>query len=386
MRIQAIDGLRGFAILGILVMNIGFHVNVLTGYVSLEPALLSDKVILVLQGIFADGRFRSLFCLIFGVGLAILYDHSQKKGLNATLYLKSRLFWLFIIGLIHAVFLFGGDILMLYALSAYVLLKHIPKDPDELLKLGKTRFIIGSVLSITMGALAIIFTPQDEIITRSSEAFLSKYGFLTANYLYYMTANAGIALMLLLLSFISIFWQVLGLMMIGIYLYRSDFFTKGLSPSAFRKTCVITVITSALSLTPYLLLEKVDATVTPTLATVPAFFMALLYAHMFVKLSANNAWLMTTLQNCGKIALSLYILQSFVMAILFKFVLSALNPDFIASINLLHLMLIVAVFTLVQMVLANWIVNRYKQGPLEKFWRSRYLTRYEKKMSEKAAL
>ncbi|WP_395343605.1 DUF418 domain-containing protein [Ningiella sp. W23] len=382
MRIQAIDSLRGLAILGILTMNIGFHVNILTGYVSLDPPLVSDKVILIIQAIFADGRFRSLFCIIFGVGLAILYERGQQKQIDPIIYLKSRLFWLFIIGLIHAAFIFGGDILMLYALAGYIVIKHLPKDPEEILRLGKRRFIAGSVMCVILGILAILFTPPEDIITRSSEAFASKYAFLNANYLYYIGANAGIALVLLIFSFLSIIWQVFGLMLIGMYLYHSNFFVNGFSRSALYKTAFLAVVTTSLSLTPYALQENVDATVTPLLASVPAIFVSLIYAHVFIRLSKDNGWLMRTLNNCGKVALSLYIFQSVSMAVLFKIVLASTYPDYIASISLLHLMGITAMLTVVQMLLANWLVSHYEQGPLEYIWRKVYTKRYESKTAK----
>jgi uncharacterized protein len=125
MRITAIDALRGLAILGILVMNVPFHANILTGYVPFDTPLLSDQVIIFLQSMLADGRFRSLFCLLFGVGMAIQFQSCANKGLPYRTFLTSRLKWLLLFGILHAVLVFGGDILMLYSLCGYLLVKRL---------------------------------------------------------------------------------------------------------------------------------------------------------------------------------------------------------------------------------------------------------------------
>ena len=79
MRIQSIDILRGIAILGILFMNIYFHGSLITGYGELSPKPVMDTFIETINTIFFDGRFRTLFCLLFGAGLAIQYSACKKK-------------------------------------------------------------------------------------------------------------------------------------------------------------------------------------------------------------------------------------------------------------------------------------------------------------------
>ena len=107
MRIQSIDAIRGLAILGILFLNIAYHQNFHTGYAFFEEPLLSDEIISTFSALFLDGRFRTLFCLLFGAGLAIQFDACQKRGHNFLDFSKSRLKWLFLFGLI--IFLGGLD-------------------------------------------------------------------------------------------------------------------------------------------------------------------------------------------------------------------------------------------------------------------------------------
>ncbi len=134
MRIHSIDAVRGLAILGILFMNITFHQNGYANYTFFEEPLTSDTVISLFNTLFLDGRFRSLFCLLFGAGLAIQFDACEKRGRNFLDFSKARLKWLLVFGLLHGVFIFSGDILLYYSLCAFFILKHFSLSQDELKK------------------------------------------------------------------------------------------------------------------------------------------------------------------------------------------------------------------------------------------------------------
>ena len=137
-RIKTLDVLRGFAVLGILFMNIYYHSVFELGYVPLQVTPLSDNVIEVINAFFIDGRFRALFCLLFGVGLAILYDkHGQDDAFSL---LKSRLNWLLIFGFIHSVFIFSGDILVNYALAGLIVYREIGSSQEVLLKKAVVKY------------------------------------------------------------------------------------------------------------------------------------------------------------------------------------------------------------------------------------------------------
>lgn len=118
-RAQILDVLRGIAILGILFNNIyGF-----SGYGSLlkpDKQLFAtydiDNVLNFLQIIFIEGKFYSIFSLLFGIGFSIILIRNQQKGINPLKIFYRRLFVLLLIGWAHIYFLWEGDILLLYAL------------------------------------------------------------------------------------------------------------------------------------------------------------------------------------------------------------------------------------------------------------------------------
>lgn len=120
-RIEALDALRGFAILGILIINI----QVFSGYafVSAEaqgqlPGSQYDPQLRWLSDWLASGRFYSLFSLLFGYSFVML---AQKIESGAAVTHLRRMAGLFLIGLAHAVLLWPWDILAFYAVVGLVL-------------------------------------------------------------------------------------------------------------------------------------------------------------------------------------------------------------------------------------------------------------------------
>ncbi len=117
-RIAEMDILRGFALLGILVVNLFVFYAPLSlrgsGAVELYPGRL-DKAVLWIMNFLVSGKFNAMFSFLFGVGFAIQMDRAAARGAPfAGMYLR-RLVTLLAFGLAHAVFLWDGDILHVYA-------------------------------------------------------------------------------------------------------------------------------------------------------------------------------------------------------------------------------------------------------------------------------
>lgn len=123
-RAAILDVLRGIAILGILLNNI----YALSGFGNLQDEQRKqfqtfpvDEVLNFFQVMLVEGKFYSLFSLLFGIGFSIILIRNEKKGLNALKIFYLRLFVLLMIGAVHIYFLWEGDILLLYALIGLVL-------------------------------------------------------------------------------------------------------------------------------------------------------------------------------------------------------------------------------------------------------------------------
>src|SRR5829696_140457 len=114
-RLEILDVLRGLAVGGILIGNMQWF----SGYGMLPEALaaqssFADRIIHFLVHFFVEGKFYSIFSFLFGFGFALQIARAEERGdLIATLF-KRRLFWLLVIGLLHAYLLWAGDILSIY--------------------------------------------------------------------------------------------------------------------------------------------------------------------------------------------------------------------------------------------------------------------------------
>lgn len=122
-RILAIDVVRGFALFGILLVNMAFFSR------PLQSILLNETVWgpwdhateLVIRAL-AEGKFYVLFSLLFGLGMALQMERAAAAGRGFAGYAVRRLLVLLAIGVGHAVLLWYGDILTPYAVLGFLLL------------------------------------------------------------------------------------------------------------------------------------------------------------------------------------------------------------------------------------------------------------------------
>ncbi len=124
-RIAELDILRGFALFGILIVNMAFfRFTVYSFFVrDLDPWTgRADHVVKWLIGFFAEGKFNSLFSFLFGLGLIIQLSRADARGASfVPLYIR-RLLVLIVLGLMHAYLIWLGDVLLFYGVLGFVLL------------------------------------------------------------------------------------------------------------------------------------------------------------------------------------------------------------------------------------------------------------------------
>lgn len=147
-RIQVLDVARGFAVLGILLANIpSLGGPDLTRSFQETGALKgTDAWVDAFTTAFAAGKMRSILALLFGCGLALQFGtvHAAGKSWPGT-YVK-RMGWLALIGLIHGVFIWYGDILLCYALTGMIAAQYT--------KLS-IKWSVGTMIVIGAGALLL---------------------------------------------------------------------------------------------------------------------------------------------------------------------------------------------------------------------------------------
>ena len=138
-RIVALDALRGFALLGILLVNIMSFSGITSLGAEVEGA---DRIVADLIKFFVQGKFLSLFAILFGIGFSLQMASLREKGAGLFPIWWRRLGVLFVIGLLHTL-LDPAEVLAVYALCA-VLLPSFSRLTGKVLLLVAFLLVVGA--------------------------------------------------------------------------------------------------------------------------------------------------------------------------------------------------------------------------------------------------
>jgi len=166
-RIDSIDALRGVALLGVLAINLvmEFRVSIFEQFlIAARPASPLDRAVQTVLMLGVDLKAFALFSLLFGVGLAIQFEHLSAYPRRALLLFR-RLIVLLTFGLIHLCLIWNGDILTEYALAGLIVLPFLfgPRwllvnGSDRIWKRSKVR--LGSFTSFWLSTGYFRSTPM----------------------------------------------------------------------------------------------------------------------------------------------------------------------------------------------------------------------------------
>ncbi len=132
-RISSMDVLRGFSLMGILVMNITDFAYGFANYsfplstvkpVFDGPHWQINTAVWFMRWIFAEGKMRALFSMLFGAGVILLTERALARGAGiraADIYTRRNM-WLVVFGILHGYLIWSGDILFYYGLAALLFL------------------------------------------------------------------------------------------------------------------------------------------------------------------------------------------------------------------------------------------------------------------------
>lgn len=155
-RITSLDTVRGFALLGILLMNIvgfGLH-GAYDDPTNAGGATGPNLWAWIVMHVLAEGKMRCLFSMVFGAGVVLLTSRAEKRGAGITTadVFYRRNLWLLLMGLAHAYLLWHGEILYAYSLCALVLFPFRNAPPAKLLALGCFLLVLNIGANIHVGA------------------------------------------------------------------------------------------------------------------------------------------------------------------------------------------------------------------------------------------
>jgi len=381
-RIKSLDVMRGFAVLGILIVNAAFFAAPWqTSQNPLLPPLDIDQATLwswFVMHVFFEFKCITLFSLLFGASIYLVGGERSDKDRGKVL--RRRLFWLLVFGLIHALLIWYGDILVTYALTGFLILFVRSWKPGTLLTVGIILYALSIGMQASFGlfedyipAEAIaqmqeqMFTPSPETMSAIIEAYQG--GLVSAT-----TQNATTWLEFIMAAIFGLVFRTAAVMMIGMGLFKLGFFS-GRSPVwVYVVTLVLGIV--ALSVIGYQALLNWDARFDfmhmmsqGTLANATlSIFGSLGYAALFVLLvKAGARFLTEPLAAVGRMAFTNYITQSLIMTTIFW---SGRGFGLYGEIDRPTLMAIVFAIWALQLIWSPLWLSRFSMGPLEWLWRS----------------
>ena len=230
-----LDVLRGLALLGIALAN--FPEFSLYSFLPVEaadsmPTAGIDRIVHYLQYIFIDGKFYTIFSLLFGIGFSIIIANAMKRGANGFRIFYRRMFVLLLIGFLHLMFLWSGDILMLYALLGMLLPLFRGASNRALLRWAFILLAIPVAVDFIVELYGIY--PSASVV-ELQQFYCAKYGITDENFAYWLRDAehyGGTFEFLIQGALVRVqefidgnrYFKVMGLFLLGFYIGRNRFY------------------------------------------------------------------------------------------------------------------------------------------------------------------
>lgn len=378
-----LDALRGLALLGICLAN--FPEFSLYSFLNSEataemPTAGIDRMVRYLQYLFIDGKFYTLFSLLFGIGFSIIISNAMRKQVNGFSIFYRRMTMLLLIGFVHLMFIWSGDILMLYALLG-LLLPMFRNVSNRGLLTASVVFLL-----LPMGIDAFIMVTgaaPSAAVVRVQQYYCARYGITDENFAYWLR-DAGnytdVFKFLIQGAFVRIqefidgnrAFKVMGLFLLGFYIGRNRFYARLEEKKGLLKRIAvwgggIGLLTSLLYAWSAMNGQPWGLAGHTFLYTISVFPLGMAYVAGFCLfyLRKGEHRIFHWLAAPGRMALTNYIGQS----VWGMFIFYGIGFGMGADMGLVYVLLIATGVYLAEMVSSHIWLHYFQYGPLEWIWR-----------------
>lgn len=373
-RIQVIDVLRGFAIFGILLMNMRSFSGQAFSPTSWHEPL--DRYILILIDMFAQAKFYSLFSFLFGWGMAMQMERAQAKGIKFIPFYLRRLVILFIFGGLHSIFLWTGDILTMYSLLGMLLLLLFSRRSGRVLLIAFGLSLLSALVMTLPGQTmdGVRLWCQSTVECLRPDNLLPQSLYVTGSYLEVTQLRFQ--------EYLGGFWwvpcyfgSVFAMMLLGLYVGKQKIFENIQAHLPIIRKALWIGLAIGLPLnglfvystlhpfaTEYLSLIRVGA------RTIGAPALTVFYMTVIILFfqTGKGRQRLAPLSHVGRMALSNYISHSIVAPLIFYGYGLGLYGETDPTFGLI----LTVVIYLSQIRLSQWWFEHYQYGPLEWLWRT----------------
>ncbi|MFE7105721.1 DUF418 domain-containing protein [Streptomyces sp. NPDC057575] len=376
-RVLEVDALRGFALVGILVVNLLTTAGPPGARGGLAAVHAADGAVEWLVVLLAQSKFYLLFSFLFGYSFTLQMDSAERAGARFAPRMSRRLAGLFVLGIAHAVLLYTGDILMIYALLGLVLLAARNAGPAKVRRAALWVFGVAGGFLLLIGLGAALLDPGDP--GDPGESATVKAG-LTAAYRGGFTEVVGANIRALpeILAAVPLMGGfVVAAFLVGFVAGRRQWLGAAVlaDRARLRRICLTglavgvpgAVLSAAALVGPLperwtLLGLAVGMVAAPALSAAYATGLLLWFT------TRGGAAAARVLAPAGRMALTNYLTQSLVMALVFSGYGLGLYGRTGAAAAVAGALVLYAC----QLALSGWLMRRYRFGPVE--WLLRAVT------------
>jgi uncharacterized protein len=376
LRFDLIDALRGFALFGVLMVNLrslSLYEFLPADQRALLPTPGIDRYLESILAVFIDLKSITLFTFLFGVGFALQMPQTRRSNTQALRFAR-RMLILLLIGLVHAYVFWWGDILRYYALAGLLLIPLSRLSPRILFAGGIIVLLLPAVLQPWARGLLPVLPSSADAAAASLQAFSSER--LDVALQGNLERDLRMRMAIWMLPFF-----VFGRVMIGVAMGRSGVLFEPERHLAFWRRCLFASLAIALPLTAiFLLRDHAEAfaqywpqddsgrAMVRVLRELTPVALGIAYVAGFVLLFQAPFWrpYLAWLAPLGRMALSHYLAQTVIGIFLFYGIGLGIGPRY----GQLGIVVVcVCVFALQAMVSHVWLA-RFRFGPVEWLWRS----------------
>ena len=387
-RIEVLDVIRGFALLGVLMANMAWFSSPALYFEILGKDMWTgawDTTTSSFINLLVSGKFYSMFSFLFGLGFAIFFERAMERTVKPKLLFYRRLFILLLIGLAHAFFIWYGDILVTYALLGFLLPLFFNRKPKTLIKWAISLFsIFILLLALVMGSLALGRMFNEAAITDSLQPFYadieskiesSFHAYGQGTFAEIMAQRTSDTLFSFSQIFTGIF-VIFPFFLFGLYAGKKKIFQNIESNlTSIRKIWIWSlVIGLTMSIVKFIFKNLMGAdfySFYTVIHTGSGFLgdigLCLFFMTSIVLLYQNRKWMLKLkpLAYMGRMPLSNYLFQSIVCTTIFYSYGFGLYGKVGSA---LGLVLTVVIFT-IQIFISKYWFKHYRFGPVEWVWR-----------------
>ncbi|MEP6784935.1 MAG: DUF418 domain-containing protein [Sphingomonadales bacterium] len=393
-RLTTLDGLRGIAVMGILLINIPL-------FALIEAAMFNplaqggdrpvDIAAWAVNFVLAEGKMRNLFSLLFGASLLLVVQRATAAGENPARVHYARMFWLAVFGAAHLYLIWWGDILLHYAIVgsvAFLFRNALPRTLvvtailllviELLLGFGSTAAMSAARVAASApdASAALVRTwadfnnvmgiPDAATVARNDALYRSGWTTIVGHRI---TEGADTLLVLIVLGF-----ETLGMMLLGMAGLKSGFLTGEWPRAQYRRIAAIGYaigLPVMIALATWLIVDRFDPVLSFAVTTALSAIVRplIMFAHasvIILWLTGGTSALRDHVIATGRMAFSNYLGTSLLMTTLFY----GWGGGLYGSLGRADLYVVVPVVWALMLLWSKPWLDHFRYGPLEWLWRS----------------